>query len=137
MALSMRTAAMAAAAGKASELRTRVRTAAPSMSSASCSPSCSGSAAPASRAVQSLQLHVRWSSHHEETSIAQEAAKAAPAGVSVVKAFNTIFRHVLEKGRPDVFIAGDSVQAKALVEAFIAARPRRGADCVFAETAMR
>jgi NAD(P)-dependent dehydrogenase (short-subunit alcohol dehydrogenase family) len=25
----------------------------------------------------------------------------------VVKAFNTIFRHVLEKGRPDVFIAGD------------------------------
>src|SRR6185312_1239881 len=57
--------------------------------------------------------------HSEETSIAQEVAKAAPAGASVVKAFNTIFRNVLEKGRPDVFIAGDSAQAKASVEAFI------------------
>ena len=55
----------------------------------------------------------------EETSIAQEVAKVAPASASVVKAFNTIFRHVLEKGRPDVFIAGDNAQAKAGVEAFI------------------
>ena len=55
----------------------------------------------------------------EDTSIAQEAAKAAPASASVVKAFNTIFRHVLEKGRPDVFIAGDDAQAKAAVKAFI------------------
>jgi hypothetical protein len=55
-----------------------------------------------------------------DTSIAQEAAKAAPASASVFKAFNTIFRHVLEKGRPlDVFIAGDNAQAKASVEAFI------------------
>ncbi len=57
--------------------------------------------------------------HREETSIAQEVAKVAPAGASVVKAFNTVFRHVLEKGRPDVFIAGDDAQAKARVEAFI------------------
>ena len=57
--------------------------------------------------------------HSEETSIAQEVAKVAPAGASVVKAFNTIFRNVLEKGRPDVFIAGDSAQAKASVKAFI------------------
>jgi hypothetical protein len=57
--------------------------------------------------------------HSEDTSIAQEVAKAAPASASVVKAFNTIFRHVLEKGRPVVFIAGDDVQAKAGVEAFI------------------
>ncbi|RSM47034.1 NADP oxidoreductase [Amycolatopsis balhimycina DSM 5908] len=57
--------------------------------------------------------------HGEGTSIAQEAAKAAPADASVVKAFNTIFRHVLEKGRPAVFIAGDDAQAKAGVEAFI------------------
>ena len=36
------------------------------------------------------------------------------------KAFNTIFRPVLEKGRPlDVFIAGDNAQAKAGVETFI------------------
>jgi len=55
----------------------------------------------------------------EDTSIAQEVAKAAPASASVVKAFNTIFRHVLEKGRPVVFIAGDSAPAKAGVEAFI------------------
>ena len=54
----------------------------------------------------------------EDTSVAQEAAKAAPASASVFKAFNTIFRHVLEKGRPDVFIAGDNAQAKAGVEAF-------------------
>ena len=57
--------------------------------------------------------------HREDTSIAQEVAKAAPDSASVVKAFNTIFRHVLEKGRPDVFIAGDNAQAKAGVEAFI------------------
>ena len=57
--------------------------------------------------------------HSEETSIAQEVAKVAPAGASVVKAFNTIFRNVLEKGRPNVFIAGDSAQAKASVKAFI------------------
>jgi 8-hydroxy-5-deazaflavin:NADPH oxidoreductase len=57
--------------------------------------------------------------HRDETSVAQEVARAAPAGASVVKAFNTTFRHVLEKGRPDVFIAGDDAQAKAGVEDFI------------------
>jgi predicted dinucleotide-binding enzyme len=57
--------------------------------------------------------------HREETSIAREAAKVAPAGSSVVKAFNTIFRHVLEKGRPVVFLAGDDARAKASVETFV------------------
>lgn len=57
--------------------------------------------------------------HGEETSIAQEVAKVAPTGTSVVKAFNTVFRNVLENGRPDVFIAGDSAQAKASVTEFI------------------
>ncbi|MFD6194252.1 NADPH-dependent F420 reductase [Streptomyces sp. NPDC060275] len=57
--------------------------------------------------------------HGGETSIAQEVAKVAPAGASVVKAFNTVFRHVLEKGRPDVFIAGDDARAKATVGAFV------------------
>jgi 8-hydroxy-5-deazaflavin:NADPH oxidoreductase len=57
--------------------------------------------------------------HAEETSIAREVAKVAPAGASVVKAFNTIFRDVLEKGRPDVFIAGDNAQAKVEVAAFV------------------
>lgn len=57
--------------------------------------------------------------HREQTSTAQEVAKVAPAGASVVKAFNTVFRHVLEKGRPDIFIAGDDAHAKAAVEAFV------------------
>ncbi|WP_435135982.1 NADPH-dependent F420 reductase [Actinacidiphila sp. bgisy144] len=57
--------------------------------------------------------------HHEQTSVAQEVAKVAPAGASVVKAFNTVFRHVLEKGRPDVFVAGDDAAAKARVGAFV------------------
>ncbi|MFJ4894774.1 NADPH-dependent F420 reductase [Streptomyces sp. NPDC088788] len=57
--------------------------------------------------------------HRGETSIAREVAKAAPAGAGVVKAFNTVFRQVLEKGRPDVFIAGDDASAKAQVEAFV------------------
>ena len=54
------------------------------------------------------------------TSIAQEVAKAAPAGAHVVKAFNTVFGHVLAQGRPlDVLIAGDDAQAKASVSVFI------------------
>ncbi|KPI20801.1 NADP oxidoreductase coenzyme F420-dependent [Actinobacteria bacterium OK074] len=55
---------------------------------------------------------------------AQEIAKAAPAGAYVVKAFNTLFSHVLAagqaEGRPlDVFIAADDAQAKTRVSAFI------------------
>jgi len=57
--------------------------------------------------------------HNEQTSIAQEVAKVAPASASVVKAFNTIFRNVLENGRPDVFFAGDNTRAKADVATFI------------------
>jgi predicted dinucleotide-binding enzyme len=54
-----------------------------------------------------------------EGSIAQEAAEVAPASASVLKAFNTIFQGVLEKGRPSVFIAGDDAQAKAALGAFV------------------
>ena len=36
-----------------------------------------------------------------------------------MKAFNTVFRSVLEKGRPNVFLAGDDAQAKASVKTFI------------------
>jgi 8-hydroxy-5-deazaflavin:NADPH oxidoreductase len=57
--------------------------------------------------------------HSGETSIAQAVAKAAPASASVVKAFNTIFRNVLENGQPDVFLAGDNAQAKTAVATFI------------------
>ena len=54
------------------------------------------------------------------TSGAQEIAKAVPASAHVVKAFNTVFGHVLAQGRPlDVFFAGDDARAKASVSAFI------------------
>lgn len=60
----------------------------------------------------------------EGSSGAQEIAKAAPAGAHVVKAFNTLFSHILASGsadarRLDVFIAGDDAQAKARVSTFV------------------
>jgi 8-hydroxy-5-deazaflavin:NADPH oxidoreductase len=56
----------------------------------------------------------------EGSSGAQEIAKAVPANAHVVKAFNTVFAHVLALGRPmDVLFAGDDAQAKASVSAFI------------------
>jgi 8-hydroxy-5-deazaflavin:NADPH oxidoreductase len=56
----------------------------------------------------------------EGTSGAQEIAKAAPASAHVVKAFNTVFGHVLAQGRPlDVLFAGDDARVKASVSAFI------------------
>ncbi|KUL29497.1 NADP oxidoreductase [Actinoplanes awajinensis subsp. mycoplanecinus] len=54
------------------------------------------------------------------TSAAQEIATAAPASAHVVKAFNTVFGHVMVPGRQlDVLVAGDDVRAKASVSAFI------------------
>jgi predicted dinucleotide-binding enzyme len=51
---------------------------------------------------------------------AQEIAKIAPASAHVVKAFNTLFGHVLAKGgRLDAFIAADDPEAKARVSTFI------------------
>jgi predicted dinucleotide-binding enzyme len=51
---------------------------------------------------------------------AQEIAKAAPASAHVVKAFNTIFGHVLAKGgRLDAFIAADDAEAKTRVASFL------------------
>lgn len=50
---------------------------------------------------------------------AQETAKGVP-GAHVVKAFNTIFGHVLAKGgRLDAFIAADDAEAKARVSTFL------------------
>ena len=67
-----------------------------------------------------------------DTSIAQMVAEAAPASAHVVKAFNTLFRHVLAHGGPaDVFMAGDDAQAKASLSAFIESlglRPRDTGD---------
>jgi predicted dinucleotide-binding enzyme len=54
------------------------------------------------------------------SSAAQEVADVAPASAHVVKAFNTIFGHVLAKGTPlDAFIAGDSAEAKATLGVFL------------------
>ncbi|VTU36755.1 NADPH-dependent F420 reductase [Variovorax sp. PBL-E5] len=60
---------------------------------------------------------------------AQETAKGLPAGAHVVKAFNTIFGHVLAKGgRFDAFIATDDAEAKARVSTFIASLGLRPLD---------
>jgi predicted dinucleotide-binding enzyme len=54
------------------------------------------------------------------SSAAQEIAKAVPASAHVVKAFNTVFGHVMTPGRRlDVLFAGDDTQAKTSVAAFI------------------
>jgi 8-hydroxy-5-deazaflavin:NADPH oxidoreductase len=60
------------------------------------------------------------------TSAAQEIAKAAPASAHVVKAFNTIFAHLLTEGRSiDAFIAGDDAAAKGACQ-----RSSRASGCV-------
>ena len=70
------------------------------------------------------------------TSGAQEIAKAAPASAHVVKAFNTVFGHVLAQGRPlDVLFAGDDTLAKASVSAFIQSLGLRPLDAGGLETA--
>lgn len=51
---------------------------------------------------------------------AQETAKGLPAGAHVVKAFNTIFGHVLAKGgRLDAFFAADDAKVKERVSTFL------------------
>jgi hypothetical protein len=67
------------------------------------------------------------------SSAAEQTAKAAPAGAHVVKAFNTLFGHVLAaaplQGSPlDVFIAGDDAEAKARVSSFIESLALRPLD---------
>ncbi|WP_236795634.1 NADPH-dependent F420 reductase [Amycolatopsis sp. GM8] len=54
------------------------------------------------------------------SSAAHEVAKAVPASAHVVKAFNTVFGHILAPGRQlDVLFAGDDTRAKTSVSAFI------------------
>jgi 8-hydroxy-5-deazaflavin:NADPH oxidoreductase len=60
----------------------------------------------------------------DDISAAQQIAAAAPADAHVVKAFNTLFGHVLAARRPgaeplDVFVAGDDASAKARVSSFV------------------
>jgi 8-hydroxy-5-deazaflavin:NADPH oxidoreductase len=60
----------------------------------------------------------------EDSFGAREIAKAAPSDAIVIKAFNTLFSHVLAAGPVDghpldVFLAGDDVPAKARVSTFV------------------
>jgi predicted dinucleotide-binding enzyme len=60
---------------------------------------------------------------------AQETAKGLPASASVVKAFNTIFGHVLAKGgHLDAFIAGDDAEAKAKISTLLESMDLRPLD---------
>ena len=60
---------------------------------------------------------------------AEEIAKGVPAGAHVVKAFNTIFGHVLGKGgRLDAFIAADDPASKARVSTFLESLALRPLD---------
>ena len=53
-------------------------------------------------------------------SVSDQIAAVAPEGTHVVKAFNSIFGHVLAQDKPvDAFFAGDSAEAKARVAAFL------------------
>lgn len=63
------------------------------------------------------------------SSASQEIAAAAPESAHVVKAFNTIFGHVLATGTAlDAFIAGDSAEAKSAVAAFLESMELRPLD---------
>ena len=62
-------------------------------------------------------------------SVSEQIAAAAPEGAHVVKAFNTIFQGVLAADKPgDVFLAGDSVEAKARFAAFVESLDMRARD---------
>lgn len=72
------------------------------------------------------------------TSGAQETAKNLPADTRVVKAFNTIFGHVLSGDRTlDAFIAGNDTEAKEKVAEFLKSinlRPLDVGDLAMSQT---
>lgn len=60
---------------------------------------------------------------------AQEIARGVPADAHVVKAFNTLFGHVLARGgRLDAFFAADDAPAKARVSTFLGSLGLRPLD---------
>jgi predicted dinucleotide-binding enzyme len=63
------------------------------------------------------------------TSASQEITAAVPESTHVVKAFNTIFGHVLVQDKVlDAFLAGDSAEAKATVATFLQSLDLRPLD---------
>jgi len=62
-------------------------------------------------------------------SVSQQIAAVAPESAHVVKAFNTIFGGVIAEDKPlDAFFAGDDVEAKARVSAFLESLDMRALD---------
>ena len=62
-------------------------------------------------------------------SMSQRIAAAAPEDTHVVKTFNTILQGVLAEDKPmDVFLAGDSAEAKASVATFLESLDMRSLD---------
>jgi predicted dinucleotide-binding enzyme len=65
----------------------------------------------------------------EGNSVSQQIAAAAPKSTHVVKAFNSIFRHIIAEDKPlDVFFAGDSADAKAPFAALLQSLDMRPLD---------
>jgi predicted dinucleotide-binding enzyme len=65
----------------------------------------------------------------EGNSVSQQIAAAAPKSAHVVKAFNSVFRHIIAEGKPlDVFFAGDSADAKAAFAALLQSLDMRPLD---------
>ena len=65
----------------------------------------------------------------EGNSVSQQIAAAAPKNAHVVKAFNSIFRHIIAENKPlDVFFAGDSADAKTPFAAFLQSLDMRPLD---------
>jgi predicted dinucleotide-binding enzyme len=68
-------------------------------------------------------------------SITDQIAAVAPEGTQVLKAFNTVFRDVLAANQPlDVFFAGGSEAARALVAKFLESLGMRPLDAGGLET---
>ncbi len=62
-------------------------------------------------------------------SVSQQIAAVAPGSAHVVKAFNTIFGGVIAEDKPlDAFFAGDDVEAKTRVSAFLETLDMRALD---------
>jgi predicted dinucleotide-binding enzyme len=65
----------------------------------------------------------------EGNSVSQQIAAAAPEDAHVVKAFNSVFGHIIAEDEPlDVFFAGDGAEAKAPFAAFLQSLDMRPLD---------
>jgi predicted dinucleotide-binding enzyme len=66
---------------------------------------------------------------NEGNSASQQIAAAAPKSAHVVKAFNSIFGHIIAEDKPlDVFFAGDSADAKTPFAALLQSMDMRPLD---------